>query len=495
MNTPAAYWYQIDKGHQVDKVERLDQWDFVFSPWHFGTKILLMAVLSITMHGCTRLQIPLLQRDVPATWHHISHSQHAVSVPQPDLKNWWRAFADQELEKIVINALRSNLDLQQSVGRIRAARALGQYISNKLKPSLTFRTDSTPYPGVDTSYFVAGFDATWELGIFGSHNSEILGAQSKLNLALAETQAARVSVVAEVVRTYIKLRNTQQKLVLLNNLARTKKILLTLVRIRQTLGFASMVDVSRSEGGYTESLVSISQIREIEEKSLQQLAVLLGYTEPDPIWRKLGSLPTISSFHIESEPADLLRTRPEIRYAEENALLAASRLGLAKADLYPKISLGGGISVATRINGLSMGAPTQIFSIGPQIDIPLFNWGARRAIVSARDTELSAALLAYRQAIVVGVAEVESALTSLQHKQYQVQREKQRVGVLMRFAKKTKSLWDLQLANRYDWATAHMAVDEARLDQFDAKYAESIAFISLYKALGGAPPLPHDVGL
>ncbi len=315
MNTPAAYWYQIDKGHQVDKVERLDQWDFVFSPWHFGTKILLMAVLSITMHGCTRLQIPLLQRDVPATWHHISHSQHAVSVPQPDLKNWWRAFADQELEKIVINALRSNLDLQQSVGRIRAARALGQYTSNKLKPSLTFRTDSTPYPGVDTSYFVAGFDATWELGIFGSHNSEILGALSKLNLALAETQAARVSVVAEVVRTYIKLRNTQQKLVLLNNLARTKKILLTLVRIRQTLGFASMVDVSRSEGGYTESLVSISQIREIEEKSLQQLAVLLGYTEPDPrddlsgldvarkltiLARELGHDIEVGSFPVEN---------------------------------------------------------------------------------------------------------------------------------------------------------------------------------------------------
>ena len=449
----------------------------------------LIVVVSGVLAGCAGISLPRLQRDVPVAWRNAPSNEQAASPLAPDLEHWWRVFSDPGLEYFIKEALQNNLTLQQAVYRLKSARAMRRYASARFKPALSFRAGPASYPPGDASYFEAGFDAEWELGFFGQRENTLREAQSRVSLAASKIQAARVSVVSEIARTYIELRTAQHKAVLLNEIVRSQKTMLNLVKKRRTLGLASVADVSRSESDYAKGMISVEKARETRENTLQQLAVLLGREEPEVAWRSGGPLPMIGLYHIETEPAELLRSRPGIQQAEQHVLLAASQLGLARADMYPKFVLGGTIGLTTRVDGRSPGNSTHSLSIGPLIDIPLFDWGARKAVVNARNAALSASLLAYRQAILEGISDVESALITLQYRQAEVRHTQQSVDALTRSEAATKTLRDLRLADRYDWAAAHMSANVARLDLGEARYAESVALISLYKALGGAPPL------
>lgn len=117
---------------------------------------------------------------------------------------------------------------------------------------------------------------------------------------------------------------------------------------------------------------------------------------------------------IAAVPADLVRTRPEIAAAEQGVLQAAAEAGVARADLYPRLSLTGALTLTGDILGAPVGGRTLRLGGGPALSLPLFDWGARRAVVTARDAQLAEAVAAYRQAVLDGVAEVEDALTTLQ---------------------------------------------------------------------------------
>src|SRR6185312_8205244 len=146
----------------------------------------------------------------------------------------------------------------------------------------------------------------------------------------------------------------------------------------------------------------------------QALALLLGKSEPDPAWLASKPLPQLADVNVESVPADLLRTRPEIRYAETQVLKAAGELGIAKADMYPRLALGSSLTFAALVKGRTrLGDVNNTFAIGPIINIPLFDWGQRHAVRDAREDQLQAALIAYRQAVLQGAAEVETDLAAL----------------------------------------------------------------------------------
>ncbi len=445
----------------------------------------LLGALLCGLAGCAA-PLPKLAPPVPAQWQHAVASQPA---PPTDLHGWWHAFADPGLDALVDRALADNLDVAQAVERMRAARILRKHSGARYLPSLVARTNDAIDPDASASYFVTGFDATWELGLFGRAEGTRRLSQGELDASLADLRAARVSLVAEVVREWIGLRTAQQQEQLLLQVSQARQHEWELVQTRERLQLASPGAVDQAQAAFAQAQAALAAPRQAIDANAQRLAVLLGRNQPDPAWLQAGSPPEVGSWRIDGTPADLLRTRPEIAHAEADVLRAAGELALAHADMYPSIDLGASMVWATDINNNHRFSttPNGIASVGPAINIPLFDWGMRVAAKHARDHELKASVLAYRQAVLQGVAEVETALGSLQQQEQREQHSKLAWQALQRVDQTVQKRVGLRLGSPLDRVESQIAADQAALELADARASHSLAYVALFKALGGAP--------
>lgn len=452
-------------------------------------RTLIATALCLAVGGCVSVQLPKLSTgDLPAQWHNASPQLG----PAPDLTGWWKQFGDPELDALVGSALRDNLDVQQAALKLRAARALEDAASTTYKPRLAFNTLEQPNAENTASYFQAGFDASWELGLFGRSDANAHLAAANSGEAAATLQSARVSLVAEVVREYLQLRAAQRSEVLLGDAARAAREKLRLLRVQERLQLASGIEVEQGAVAAAKAESSLAGPRAAIVQHAQALALLLGMSEPDPAWLASKPLPQLATGHVDTVPADLLRTRPEIRYAETQVLKAAGELGIAKADMYPRFALGSSLTFAALVKGHThLGDVNNSFAIGPIINIPLFDWGERRAVRDAREDQLQAAVLAYRQAVLQGAAEVETDLAALHASGQRLQGADAAATASGNALAMSEKLQGLGQADGLQLADAKLALTESRLDREQARLAHGLAYVALYKALGGAP-LPEN---
>ena len=182
-------------------------------------------------------------------------------------------------------------------------------------------------------------------------------------------------------------------------------------------------------------------------------------------------------------PADLLRTRPDIREAEAEVLRAAARLGMARSALYPRLSLGGSVLYAYNMTQNHRSNNNFVPAGGPTIDIPLWDWGARQAQVKAGEQGIAAALAGYRKAVLSGVSEVEESLSALARERERIAALDEARRVLDRRAGSQRKLASLGLSSPYDGLEGRRALLEAQSDV--ARGARTLAFVAL-SALGGA---------
>lgn len=451
-------------------------------------RLFIATALCMVLGACVSVEVPKLPTgDLPAHWRNA-----APLGPKPDLTGWWKHFRDPELNALVERALQDNLDVAQAVWKLRAARALEREAAMEFKPKLGFQTIEEPNPENTASYFQAGFDATWEFGLFGRQDAAGHIARADTGAAEAELQSARVSLIAEVVREYLQLRAAQRSEALLDAAAQAAQKKVALSRVQEHLQLASQLDVEQSVAAAAKAEAQLADPRAAIAQHAQTLALLLGKSEPDPAWLAPKPLPKLVAADVASVPADLLRTRPEIRYAETQVLQAAGELGIAKANLYPHLALGSSLTFAALVKGHTrLGDVNNTFAIGPIIDIPLFDWGQRRAARDARADQLQAALLAYRQAVLQGAAEVESDLAALHASGQRLQSTAAAAAAAQSSLAMSEKLRGLGQADGMQLADAKLALTESELDREQARLAHGLAFVALYKALGGAP-LPKD---
>ncbi len=444
---------------------------------------MLLGVVLATA-GCAA-PLPKLDPPLPVQWRHALAADPGAKV---DLRHWWQAFGDHDLDALVERALSGNLDVAQARERLLAARALHARSSARYRPQLSARTADAIDPDASAAFFVAGFDATWELGVFGRAEGTARTSRATVDAAQAQWRMARVSLVAEVVREWITLRTAQQEEQLLGEASAAQDRSAQLLAVRQRLQLASPAVAAQAQAAAAQALAALAAPRQVIDASAQRLALLTGANQPDPAWSKPGTPPALGAWHVTSAPAELLRTRPEIALAEAEVLRAAGELALAHADQYPSVGLGGSLLWATDLNNNHhfSTTPNDIASFGPVINIPLFDWGMRLAARQAKDHELTASLLAYRQAILQAVAEVETALGNLQQA---AEREKHHADAwhaLQRVVQATATRQRLHLASPLEGANAELAVSQAGIELADARAARSLAYVALYKALGGA---------
>jgi len=449
----------------------------------------LIGALIGGLAGCAA-PVPKLTQPVQAQWQHAVASDPAKPT---DLHGWWHAFGDAELDVLVDRALADNLDVAQAVQRLRATRALHDRAHARYLPSLVARTDDVIDPDASASYEVIGFDASWEFGLFGRAEGTRRESQGALDASVADLRSAQVTLVAEVVRDWIELRTAQQQEQLLSHISDTRQHQWQLLQTRERLQLIAPSAVDQAQATFAQSAAALATPRQAINASAQQLAILLGQNHPDPAWLQPGRQPELGAWQIDSTPADLLRTRPEIARAEADVLQAAGELALTHADMFPSIGLGGSIDWATDINNdhKHPTTPNAIDSLGPVLNIPLFDWGTRLAATHAKGYELQASVLAYRQAVLQGVADVETALGSLQQQQQREQHSMIAWQALQHGDQAVQTRIGLHLSSPLDLAESQLAVDQAAIDLADARAGHSLAYVALFKALGGAP-LPAD---
>ena len=376
--------------------------------------------------------------------------------------------------------------MQATVERLRAARALYATTDARYEPSLAIRTNEPIDPDASASYFQVGFDARWELPFFGRGQANRNVRRGRLVQAATNVRQARVSLVAEAVRDWIGLRAAQQRVELAKQMADAQQRRVKMLKVRAGLGLTSPNSIADAQSDVSDTQLQLLNARHAVAAAGQQLALLLGRNEPDPAWLHVAALPTLHRPGPVSVPARLLQTRPGIALARARVVEAAGDLGLAQADRYPSIGLGASLVASAPLTSYHASQISGIGTFGPTIDIPLFDWGLRKARANARGHLLEAASLSYRETVLQGVAEVETSLDDLQRTQQQLQGRaidlKNRESSVKRATRRHR----LGLDNASPGLAAEMARNRARLRLVAARAAHDSAYVALYKALGGA---------
>jgi NodT family efflux transporter outer membrane factor (OMF) lipoprotein len=451
----------------------------------------IMAIVLLLIGCAAPVTLPTLPQDVAADWRAAPADPSLGQAP--NLDSWWHAFNDPALDALIERARTQNLTIAQAQLRLRGARALQHRSATQYEPQVSFHTFAEPDPNGSTSYFEIGFDALWEFGFFGRGQADARRASADTQTAATDIVAAQVSIVAEVARNYMDLRAAQARAAILDGIVEQRREKVRLAGKLVELHLGTTVDADRAEAESAQAIAEAGEPAAAMVLAQQALAVLLAENAPDATLAAAAPQPRLPRLAVGETPADLLRTRPEIRKAELNVLHAAGELGLARADLYPKLALGGSLTSSTRMVGDVDRPNRAIPAFGPVIQWPLWDWGARHDVVDARDAALQAAVLAYRQSVFEGVAEAESALAQLERQQKRASASDKNVQALEHAQQTAGKLRGFGLADGADATAAALAAAQARLERSLAAHDLNLAFIALYKSFGGTlPPLQPD---
>lgn len=397
---------------------------------------------------------------------------------------WWQQFRSPHLDLLIDTALRNNPGVAAARERVLAARALQGTGSPSYKPALALATGSEPTPGAAASYFQAGFDANWELPLFerGANTSRILTAQTAD--AEATLADARSELVAETVRAYLDGSTATDQIQWAEKLTTLEDQRLERISARVALGLDAKESLQSSQQMRRDSQLGLQSARLARARSLERLTALLGRDAIDNAWMTAFDGEFELPSPLVGAPAAILRERPDVRHAEAAIVRSAAELGIARAELYPHINLAGALTAAVRLSSGSANSANSIFSAGPVINLPLFDWGLRRAQSEARGAVLRAATLAYRQVVLDAVAESEIAFL-------QLTATTQRVTALSAAAKDARNSALQATVRRRLGLLAQVATLDleresilAQQDLENARHQQAMAFVHVYKVLG-----------
>ncbi len=424
--------------------------------------------------------------------------------PQPSseergrLAVWWKGFNDPALDALIARAVEANLDLRLAEARIRETRAARRILEGKFLPTGNLGTRyqrserseniNTP-PGVprETSLYEAGFDALWEIDLFGGTRREVEAAHAEIEAAEEALRDIQVSLIAEVARNYIDLRSAQQGLATARALAHREQEALALAEVRRVAGLSSGLDVARlsAETRTTES--EAPRFEAAIQQALHRLDVLLN----QPSGNVLGQIETLAPIpeHADSMalglPSDLLRQRPDIRRAERELAAATARIGVAVADLFPRFSLTGALGLSGSTSGDLMDHASQFWAIGPTVRWPILALRQIRANIQVQDARQEQALVRYEKRVLLALEEVENALASLASERARLSTLSEAAVARQTVVEMTEARHQAGLADFSDVLKAEGAHLAAAWERSQARARVAEAVVVLYKALGG----------
>ena len=436
------------------------------------------------------------EANAPASWNRLDSSENpVVHAGQPDdVSEWWRRLQDSLLCQLVDDALRGSPDLRMAQARLREARARRGVAAAGLYPSLSAsasasRSGSSGGSTPATSLFSAGFDAVWELDLFGGIRRGVEAANADQESLVASLADTRVSLVAEVARNYFEVRALQIRLGISRDNLAIQAETLQLTSWRAQSGMVSSQDVEQARSNHEQTRAQIPTLETSLAEAEHRLDVLLGNV-PGTLHGRLaagGPLPTVPSQIAVGIPADTLRQRPDVRLAERQLAAETARIGVAQAARYPSLRLSGSIGIEALRGGTGDGGGA-VYSLLGGITGPIFNAGRLRNQMVAQDAVREQAKVAYQQTVLAALQEVENALVALV-------RNRERGEALGRAVEAARRAADLA-RQRYGAGVIDFqpVIDTQRTvlsfeDSLASTRADGVlALIRVYKAMGGGWP-------
>ena len=434
--------------------------------------------------GCAAPIEVRLDSGAPVQWQQAS-AQRASNY---ELAQWWRGWNDPALNALVDEALAQNLDVAQAVLRLRQQRLLADTAGSAFLPAVAAGARTLQDIAAVDTYFHASIDVSWDLGLFGDAEAARRSGSASVLDAAAQLHAARVALVADVVHRYLDIMLAQIQRNLAQKQLHQAQRQLQLLEIRRDQRLTDTQTLEQQQLQLRTQESQLALLNESQKRTAHALAALLGRDRPELQWlqpKADAALPTLQA--IEVLPADLLRKRPDIQSAEAAVEQAAAEVGVARAALYPRLMLTGSLLYSFNITRNHRSTSDSIPMLGPQIDIPLFDWSRRRAVADGKELALQSSIKAYRQAVLIGIAEAEGSLAAVAAQQ---QRQQSLLAAQQIHQSRDKAqAVRQQLGLSSDLAGAENARASLQLqsEMATAKAAEALAYVALYKAVGAAP--------
>ena len=455
-------------------------------------KFFTLSLLALTITGCAVGPDYRAPQPEPARLLQAEHGGHDRSRFEAA---WWRQFEDPTLDALVGEALDENRELRIAYARLRAARAIRDDISNDRLPTVTAGASAdigkAQQPGfseerVNAERYDLGLDMAWELDLFGRIQRSLEASEAQAEAAEAELYQLQVSLIAELVDAYGQLRGAQlRERIARDNLANQRNSHELTEQLREA-GVGSELDVLRADARLAATEASLPQLGAQQVRARNRIATLLGQ-RADQLSVDLSprELPAIAKPLPIGDPGELLRRRPDIRAAERQLAAATANVGVATADLFPRVSLSGFLGfIAGRGSQIGSSA-AQAWGVAPSISWAAFDLGSVRARLRGAEADADAALAGYEQQVLLALEESENAFSDYANAQ-------QRLLSLIRQSTASRAAAQ-QAEIRYREGTADFLVlldaERERLQAEDAQAQAEVevyrSVVSLYKALGG----------
>jgi multidrug efflux system outer membrane protein len=425
---------------------------------------------------------------------------------------WWKTYNDPILNRLIVDAANSNLSLQQAETLIRDARALRKAAIAAGLPSLgshaninrrrnntsaaalsqtgtTSTTSSGGGFGIGNQIidiFQMGFDAQWELDFFGGVRRAIEAADATLEMQEENRRDVLVTMLGEVARNYIDLRANQRLVAITENNLRAQQDIVAMTQARQRAGLASSLEVAQAQSQAATTQAQVPVYATLVQQSIHALSVLLG-REPGALAEYLqrgAPIPFAAAPAVAELPSELLQRRPDIRRAERQLAVSNAQVGIATAELYPKVNLAAFLGLQN-INIASFTPVGKSWSMAASLSLPIFNWGKLQANIKSKKAQYEQTLLAYQSTVLNAFQEVEDDLVAY------VQEQQRRTALAEAVEANTLAL-ELAKERYRKGLTAFLDVlvsqralleTESELAGSDAKVSSNL--VALYKALGG----------
>jgi NodT family efflux transporter outer membrane factor (OMF) lipoprotein len=349
---------------------------------------------------------------LPSTWSNAA----APQVEADDLGRWWIRLGDPMLSDLVARAMQANPDLRSAQARLREARARRALVSAQRAPavgaSAAAALSRSSESDVTQETYKAGFDAGWEIDVFGGQRRALEGAEADLQASDASVDATRVTLAAEVARNYVELRAFQKRLEIARSNLMSQSETLQLTEWRAQAGLVSSLDVEQARANREQTRAQIPSLQTSVAEAQHRLATLLGVA-PGTLNGQLAAaapIPQPPEAIAAGIPADVLRQRPDVRAAERTLAAETARIGVAEAARYPSFNLTGSIGVDAF--GIGVGS-TVTRSLAASAAATIFDGGRLKQQVETQRAVQERAQVSYESIVLTALEDVENALVGL----------------------------------------------------------------------------------
>jgi len=454
--------------------------------------------------GCTSVgpehEPPRLE--LPAAFHGAPEQDEdralAAAETNAALAHWWDGLEDARLSELVEQALRANLELAGARARLREARALLRAAGAALGPEVSAHAryerqrrseiGSIPISSQrEDDFFELGFDASWELDLFGGLERAHEAARAEHEARAADTYAVQLGLCAELARQYVELCGAGARLALLRESIASQSEALELLEARTNAGLSGELDLVRARTQLHDTQARAPELEAALAARAHALAVLVGEPPraPEDWAREPAPIPAPRELPRTGVPSELLARRPDLLRAERELAAQSARIGVAQAELYPRVSLNAALGAReSELGDLGSGG-ARYWSIGPALALPLFNGGALRAGVDAARARAEQAALSYRQLALVALREVEDAFAARAAQQQRSEWLAQSAASAERSFALASELYERGLEDYLAVLDARRASIDARDALAQSRAQLALEHIALCKALGG----------